>query len=490
MLFGFAAVGSASAQVPTAPAQMPTASDCAAGQGEGVTLGEHIGSAAVCVSAGGHTVAYVAGNALQPCGTIIVADQTATSEDPNACDRVLDLPPQDRLDFGVVLPSDYAVTVKRYPVLYLLSSGPTSEWPHVDPQLQAVANMGVIIILPNQGMGFYNDWFNGAHRFETLDTTTLIDYVDAHYRTIPDRAHRAVAGASKAGYGAMLFAARHPDLYAAAASFSGIVDLAPAAFRYAFAAELSTGYATYTHPANPTDNPIWGNATSEAVWWHDKDPTDLAGNLRGIELYNAAGTGAVAPDEVQASGPTAALACYEESTIRLQNMDFNRALKRAGVPNTWVPHQGCHDGYYWVKELHQWAPTMMSVFNHPTPAPVPFDYRSADSTFSVWGWTFRADPRRAPEFLDVTNASAAALTLRGSGTTTVQTAGLYLPGQQLCVGEGTSRPRVMTADAQGRVTFTVNLGNPHPLQQYSARQLAAGRQPGYFTTRTATIHAC
>jgi hypothetical protein len=281
----------------------------------------------------------------------------------------------------------------------------------------------------------------------------------------------------------MLFAARHPDLYAAAASFSGIVDLAPPAFRYPFAAELSTGYGTYTSPANPVDDPIWGNASTEAVWWHDKDPTDLATNLRGIELYNAAGTGALAPDEVQASGPTAALACENEGPIRAQNIDFNRALARAGIPHTWVPHGGCHDSYYWVKELHQWAPTMMSVFSRPTPPPARFDYRSADAAFSVWGWTFTADRRRAPEFLDVTGASAGGFTLTGSGLTTVQTAPLFAPGERVRVSGNPGGPLTAVANGSGRLIVRADLGAPHSLQQYTPREAAAAEHPGYFTTR-------
>jgi hypothetical protein len=250
---------------------------------------------------------------------------------------------------------------------------------------------------------------------------------------------------------------------------------------------MSTVFGTYSQPMSPTDDPIWGNARTEAVWWHDKDPTDLVTSLRGIELYNAAGDGTLPPDELQASGPTAALGSYEEVLVRQQNIDFNRALKRAGISHTWVPHEGTHDSYYWVQELHQWAPMMMSVFNHPSPTPAQFDYRTADPAFSVWGWTFKADPRRAAEFLDITGASADGLTLTGSGTTTVQTAAVYDPGQPVHVSNSDGTTRVLTADGTGRLAFTVSLGPPHTAQQYTAREAALAKRPGYFTTRTITL---
>jgi S-formylglutathione hydrolase FrmB len=64
-----------------------------------------------------------------------------------------------------------------------------------------------------------------ANRYETYMTKDLIGWVDATYRTITTRDGRAIAGLSMGGYGAWMLALRHPDLFAAAASHSGVVSL-------------------------------------------------------------------------------------------------------------------------------------------------------------------------------------------------------------------------------------------------------------------------
>jgi diacylglycerol O-acyltransferase/trehalose O-mycolyltransferase len=475
-----------------AAAEMPTAADCAAGQGEGVTLGEHPASAAACASGGGHVVAYAGGNALLPCGTIVVADRSVASDDPNECDTLLDLPIPDTLEFGVVLPSDYASSAIRYPTLYLLTASTEDEWPSVDPHLQGVADMGVIIVLPARGYGFYNDWFDGQHHFETLYTKTLIDAVDSQYRTIADRFARAVAGVSKAGYGAMLFASRHPDLYAAAASFSGIVDIAHRGFPLVFTTELAPAFERNddlaTDAPGTLDDPIWGNPITEAVWWHDKNPTDLATNLRGISLYESAGDGVPTSEELMSGGPTVVLGSDTEAEVRQQSDAFHRALERASIAHTYVRHVGTHNYFYWVPEMHEWAKTMMiDTFNHPSAPPAAFDYRSADPSFSVWGWSFHADPARAMEFLDVEQALDGSVTLIGSGTTTVETAPLFSPGQTVTVSDDAGEARDVVADGDGRITFSATLGTAHTTQQYTAAALVPARLPGYFTRRVVTF---
>ncbi len=46
-------------------------------------------------------------------------------------------------------------------------------------------------------------------------------FVDAHYRTLPDRAHRAISGKSSGGFGAMITPMLRPDLFGALASHAG-----------------------------------------------------------------------------------------------------------------------------------------------------------------------------------------------------------------------------------------------------------------------------
>jgi S-formylglutathione hydrolase FrmB len=56
--------------------------------------------------------------------------------------------------------------------------------------------------------------------WDTFFTERLIPYVDAHYRTLPRREARAIAGHSTGGFNAISYGLRHPDLIGAIAASS------------------------------------------------------------------------------------------------------------------------------------------------------------------------------------------------------------------------------------------------------------------------------
>lgn len=60
-----------------------------------------------------------------------------------------------------------------------------------------------------------------GNAFEDVVTRDLIPYIDATYRTLPDRDHRALAGLSMGGFQAYSIGLSHPDLFSAIGGFSG-----------------------------------------------------------------------------------------------------------------------------------------------------------------------------------------------------------------------------------------------------------------------------
>src|SRR4051794_37734841 len=136
----------------------------------------------------------------------------------------------------VLLPDGYAASpVRRYPVLYLLHGccdfdvRGSQAWTTHGEAEKATAGLPLIVVMPDAGAGgFYSDWFNGGAggppKWETYHINQLIPFVDKRYRTVATREGRAVTGLSMGGFGAMSYASRHPDLFVAAASFSGAVD--------------------------------------------------------------------------------------------------------------------------------------------------------------------------------------------------------------------------------------------------------------------------
>jgi enterochelin esterase-like enzyme len=61
----------------------------------------------------------------------------------------------------------------------------------------------------------------GTGRYHTYICGEIVPWVDAHYRTIADRDHRAIMGKSSGGYGAMITPMLRPDLFGALATHAG-----------------------------------------------------------------------------------------------------------------------------------------------------------------------------------------------------------------------------------------------------------------------------
>lgn len=120
-----------------------------------------------------------------------------------------------------------------FPVLYLLHglSDDHTAWARRSRVESYVEDLPLIVVMPNGERSFYTDSrSNPKAAFETFMTRDLIGWVDATYRTIPERAGRVIAGLSMGGYGALKLALKHPDLYRAAVSHSGAVEFASAPF--------------------------------------------------------------------------------------------------------------------------------------------------------------------------------------------------------------------------------------------------------------------
>ena len=61
----------------------------------------------------------------------------------------------------------------------------------------------------------------GTGRYHTYLCDEIVPWVDAHYRTLPQREHRGIAGKSSGGYGAMITPMLRPDLWGGLATHAG-----------------------------------------------------------------------------------------------------------------------------------------------------------------------------------------------------------------------------------------------------------------------------
>lgn len=141
---------------------------------------------------------------------------------------------------SVSMDKDIAVTVitpdsysdgERLPVVYLLNGagGNNMDWVRRAPIVTKLADAhGVIIVCPNGRMSWYMD--SPADRsslYETYITKELIPWIDSRYRTIASKEGRAITGLSMGGFGSLYLALRNQDIFGAAGSMSGGVDVRP-----------------------------------------------------------------------------------------------------------------------------------------------------------------------------------------------------------------------------------------------------------------------
>lgn len=134
---------------------------------------------------------------------------------------------------SVILPDGYdAKATNRWPVVYVLHGAGGSNRRYIEADLGFTCladRIGAIFVCADGGKTSW--WFDSpidqSYRYETHVAKELVPWIDAHYRTIPERGKRAIMGASMGGHGACWVGFRHKDLFGAVGVIMGGVDLMP-----------------------------------------------------------------------------------------------------------------------------------------------------------------------------------------------------------------------------------------------------------------------
>jgi S-formylglutathione hydrolase FrmB len=343
-------------------------------------------------------------------------------------------------------------------VLYLLhgASGSYVDWTLAGDVQRTTAGKPLIVVMPYGGRGgWYSDWYNGGRggppQWERYHIGQLIPLVDRRFRTVAARRGRAIAGLSMGGFGAFSYAARHPDLFTYAASFSGGVDLT------ANVAGLPAGKiavdATTTEDGGSFGS-VFGDYATRFIGWRGHNPLDLAPNLRGLELALYTGNGL----------PGGALGGSALDIIELgahkMNVRLHKRLARLRIPHLWDDYgAGVHTWPYWARDLREALPSLIERFAQPVAKPKRVSYRSTERSYAVYGWRV-AVRRPNVEFSVLRGAGARGFALTGSGRATVTTPARYVPSAayrvQIARG-GKTATRTAIAARSGRLRIAVRL---------------------------------
>jgi diacylglycerol O-acyltransferase / trehalose O-mycolyltransferase len=241
--------------------------------------------------------------------------------------------------------------------------------------------------MPDGGYdGWYSDWYgidvdghNGLtpYAWETFHTRELIDFVEAEYPRVR-HGQRYIAGLSMGGYGAMIYAERHPELgFRAVGSFSGALDtqlLDPAE------PEVQPVFQNAPDRKLP-DNCIWGDGQLQHDVWTEHNPAALenVGRLADIPVYASAGDGCApsaanpdptAPGTCAQAGmldPARVGSLFSEWGVRQQNQSFRSAVESYcdGHPcaeRVWNFYSaGDHTWSYWLTGLREFLNWVLPV---------------------------------------------------------------------------------------------------------------------------------
>jgi esterase/lipase superfamily enzyme len=127
----------------------------------------------------------------------------------------------------VYLPPGYDTSPgRRYPVVYEAPFMPGPLAPFQDSYFTSGLVAPEIVVYVSAAGGPYPDdecadSCDGREHFESYLIHTVVPWVDAQYRTIPDRAARTIYGDSQGGFCAAMLLLRHPDVFQQGISLSG-----------------------------------------------------------------------------------------------------------------------------------------------------------------------------------------------------------------------------------------------------------------------------
>ncbi|MCP2256455.1 S-formylglutathione hydrolase FrmB [Streptoalloteichus tenebrarius] len=272
-------------------------------------------------------------------------------------DRVLDLeissPALGRIAMvRLLVPAGWHERARRdWPVLWLLHGccepADYRSWTQFTDVEEFTANLPVLVVMPSGGRaGMYSAWWNfglgGAPDWERFHVTEVRQILERGYGA---GARRAVAGLSVGGFGAMHYAFRHPDLFGAAASYSGLLNTLGA-----HVPELIKGILV--REGFPLWLALWGSEHLNRALWVSHNPYDNIERLRGKPLYVSSGNGLPGPFD-----PPYRLDALE-SAASVSSQEFTRKLRHAGIEVTTDFGAGTHSWPYWQQALRRSWPVL------------------------------------------------------------------------------------------------------------------------------------
>jgi putative tributyrin esterase len=219
------------------------------------------------------------------------------------------------------------------PVVYLLHGAGQDyrDWSN-HSEIAAFSAHGIILVMPDEPNAYYINEVSGSTRH--YEDYFVEDVIPEVHRLIPnaanDRAHNAIVGISRGGYGAAVIALRHPQLFSFVGDLSGAVDFPERSFRW------------QAPVASFNNRQVFGAPHSAAN--KANDPFVLIHQVS------------------QDSAPYFFIICGKEDPLFEPNQRFAAALQHQGLQHEFHALPGGHNWNTWSEALPMLETSLLANF--------------------------------------------------------------------------------------------------------------------------------
>jgi len=344
--------------------------------------------------------------------------------------------------YRVFVPRGYAKdTTKRYPVIYFFHGWAQRYFGSVGDgyanydsgdqndgdNIRNFVSRNDVIVVKVDGLNQFSTEPLDLSPYNVSTVTTfrqfptyfkeLVNHIDARYRTIPDRQHRAVSGLSMGGFMTFWLAAKYPDMISAAGNFCGSTEF------MAGPVEFPTEYAH----------------------------AEMFDNVKAVSVRMHNGT---------------------RDRLRFYHEDFNRYWLNVVPQYEFKVYEATHT----TCGLGDMFSFLMDAFESPLPLPKQWDYIDIFPRFEVWDYQVETNRTRAGfTILENVNEDGFKVAVRNflpdgelmpHVPVTVKTAPVYTPKQEYWVSDvgshgTTKKTSRVRSDFEGRLSIVTNGGLHH-----------------------------
>lgn len=230
---------------------------------------------------------------------------------------------------AVIIKPDLYDENKKYPVIYLLHGhgGDYSDWIKKVPGIAAFADQyQLLIVCPDGNIGswYFDSPIDSSWRYETYISKELVKFVDQHFKTISNKHGRAIMGLSMGGHGALYLCFKHQDIFGAAGSMSGGVNLEPFPNNWDIAKRL-------------------GNYTQFPERWNKNSVVNMTGLLKK-------------------NVPALLIDCGQDDFFYKSNIELHDKLASAKINHDFISRPGDHNWDYWSNAINYQMLFMQQFF--------------------------------------------------------------------------------------------------------------------------------